>query len=193
MGQKNTHWRLEVVPAITLGRVAVDGIEQLITRQKGSNMAGVELRNGQIHLVADSVYQGNISKLPATGWDHDFLQVKGSLFIPPGWKLLNASGFENIHRTWVKQWTLLDFFIVLIFTIALSRLFSKSLAAVAFLTLVLIYHEPGAPVYVWLALLIGFALLKYLPEGKFKKMVKLYQGVVGKAGACGTPSTSEMD
>ncbi len=176
-GQKNTNWRLEIDPSIALGRVNVDGVEQLITRQKGSDKAGIELRNGRINLVADSVYPGKISNLPATGWDHDFQEVKGRLYLPPGWKLLNATGIDNIPRTWIKKWTLLDFFIVLIFTIALAKLFSKPLAGIAFLTLVLIYHEPGAPVYVWLALLIGFALLKYLPEGKFKKLVKIYQGM----------------
>jgi len=177
-GQKNTNWRLEIDPSMALGRVDVDGVEQLITRQKGSDRAGVELRNGLINIVADSVYQGKISKFPATGWDHDFQEVKGRLFLPPGWKLMNAAGIDNIAHTWIKKWTLLDFFIVLIFTISIARLFSKPLAAIAFLTLVFIYHEPGAPVQVWLFLLTGFALLKYLPEGKFKKLVKLYQGMV---------------
>ena len=66
---------------------------------------------------------------------------------------------------------------MLIFTIALAKLFSTPLAGVALVTLVLTYHEPGAPLYVWLALLVGFALLKYLPDGKFKTAVKFYQGV----------------
>ena len=34
-----------------------------------------------------------------------------------------------------------------------------------------------APRYIWLALLIGFALLFYLPDGKFKKAVKICQGI----------------
>ena len=177
-GRKNTNWRLEIDPVISLGRVAVDGAEQLITRRKGSEKTGVELRNGVLHLKADSIYQRGISTLPATGWDHDFQRVKAKLYLPPGWKLLNATGIDNISRTWVKQWTLLDFFAVLIFTIALARLFSKSLAGLAFLTLVLTYHDPGAPRFVWLALLIGFALLKHLPSGKLKKAVKLYHGIV---------------
>ncbi|MBU0969953.1 MAG: hypothetical protein KKC20_04865, partial [Proteobacteria bacterium] len=176
-GRKNNNWRLEIDPTIALGRVNVDGKEQLITRKKESDKAGIELRNGVLNLIADSVYQGKISTLPATGWDHDFQKVTARLYLPPGWKLLNATGIDNIPRTWVKKWTLLDFFIVLIFTIALAKLFSKPLAAVAFLTLVLTYHEPGAPRYVWLALLIGFTLLKYLPDGTFKKVVKLYQGI----------------
>ncbi len=174
-GVKNTHWRLEINPDVALGRVAVDGKEQVITRQKGSEKAGVELRNGRLNLTADSLFKGKISSIPATGWDHDFQTVKGRLHLPPGWKLLNAAGIDHIPRTWVKRWTLLDFFIVLIFTIALAKLFSKPLAGLAFITLVLTYHEPGAPRYVWPALLIGFTLLKYLPDGTFKKLVKFYQ------------------
>ena len=177
-GKKNTNWRLEMVPSIKLGRVAVDGTERLITKREGAKKAGIELRRGILNLTADSSYQENISTLPAIGWDHDFHQVQGSLHLPPGWKLINASGIDNIPRTWVKRWTLLDFFIVLIFTIAVAKLFSKPLAGIAFITLVLIYHEPHAPRYVWLALLIGFALLKYLPHGKFKQAIKIYQIVI---------------
>ncbi|WP_300455998.1 hypothetical protein [Desulfobacula sp.] len=176
-GQKNTNWRLEIDPSITLGRVAVDGTEQFITTRKGSDKAGIELRNGELNLTADSVYHGNITSLPATGWDHDFQQVKGRLLLPPGWKLLNATGIDNIPRTWIKQWTLLDFFMVLMFTIVMANLFTKRLSGVAFLTLILIYHEPGAPRYIWLVLVIGFALLKYLPDGTFKKAVKVFQGM----------------
>ncbi|MCP4627463.1 MAG: hypothetical protein GY850_28715, partial [bacterium] len=174
-GEKNTDWRLEMSPLIEPGRIAVDGKEQFITQRQGTDKTGVELRKGVLNLTADSSYQGNISTLPASGWDHDFQQVGGRLHLPPGWELINAGGIDNIPYTWVKRWTLLDFFIVLIFTIALAKLFSKPLAGIAFITLVLTYHEPNAPRYIWPALLIGFALLKYLPESKFKRIVKIYQ------------------
>ncbi len=177
-GKKNTNWRLEIDPSLTLGRVAVDGAERIITKREVSDKVGVELRNGLVELTADSVHDSEISHLPATGWDHDFQKVSGRLFLPPGWKLLHANGIDNISKTWVKRWTLLDFFIVLIFTIALAKLFSKPLAGVAFITLVLTYHEPDAPRYIWLALLVGFTLLRYLPDGKFKIIVKIYQYIV---------------
>jgi len=81
--------------------------------------------------------------------------VKGKLHLPPGWKLLDAGGVDNVRQTWLKRWTLLDFFLVLIFTIAVAKLFSLPMAALSFITLVLIFHEPGAPRYIWLALLVG--------------------------------------
>ena len=47
--------------------------------------------------------------------------------------------------------------------------------------MILTYHEPGAPRYVWLALLVGFALLKHLPDGRFRKVVRIYQAAAALA------------
>ena len=174
-GAKKTNWRLEMNPPVEIGRVAVDGREQFITKRKGSQKAGIELRKGLLNLTADSQIHGKISQLPATGWDHDFQKVSAQMNLPPGWRLINAAGVDNIHGTWVKRWTLLDFFIVLIFTIAVAKLYSKSLAGLAFATLVLMYHEPNAPRWVWLSILVGVALLRNLPEGKFRFSIKIFQ------------------
>ena len=176
-GTKNTNWRLEMSPPIQLGRVTVDSQEQFITRQEQSDKSGIELRKGVLNLVADSEYFGKISSVPATGWDHDFQQVRANLFLPPGWRLVSTTGIDNVHGTWVKRWSLLDFFIVLILTIAIARLFSIPMAALAFISLVLMYHEPNAPRWIWLAILVCVALLKYLPEGKFKKSITGLQAV----------------
>ena len=174
-GSKNTDWRLEMNPPTVLGRVAVDGMEQFITKREGNDKSGVELRKGILHLTADSLYTSGRSKLPATGWDHDFQQVSARLFLPPGWRLIDAGGADSVSGTWVKRWTLLDLFIVLIFTVAVARLYTKPLALLALAALVLIYHEPGAPRWIWLAILLGMALLRHLPQGRFKSAVKLYQ------------------
>jgi len=163
-GAKNTDWRLEMNLPTQLGRVTVDGMEQYITRRDGSNRTGVELRKGLLNLTADSLYEAGRTRLPATGWDHDFQQVGARLFLPPGWRLLNATGADAVSGTWIKRWTLLDFFIVLIFTVAVARLYTKPLALLAFVTLVLMYHEQSAPRWIWLAILLGIALLRYLPQ-----------------------------
>ncbi|MGD9823253.1 hypothetical protein [Desulfobacter sp.] len=176
-GQKNTNWRLELDPAIHPGQVLVDGKEQLITKRDDSDKAGIELRNGRINILADATSEKGIAKVPATGWDHDFNDVKGTLKLPAGWILINARGVDRIPGTWVGRWTLLDFFVVLIFTIALSRVYSKPLALLAFVTLVLIFHEDQAPKYIWLVLLVGFTLLKHLPGGRMRAFVKLCQGL----------------
>ena len=43
-----TGWRLEVPPPVEPGRIIVQGREQFITRIKGSDKAGVEMRYGNI-------------------------------------------------------------------------------------------------------------------------------------------------
>ncbi|MBW2367322.1 MAG: hypothetical protein JRH15_05510 [Deltaproteobacteria bacterium] len=173
-GKKSTNWRLEMNSPLVLGRVVVDGVTQFITQLEGSDKSGIELRKGLIQLSADSNYSGKISTLPAAGWDHDFTQVDTTLHLPPGYQLLHATGMDNTPITWVTRWTLLDLFVVLVFTIAAAKLYSRRLSLIAILTLVLIYHEPGAPRWIWPAILVGVALLRHLPEGRFKGMVKCY-------------------
>ncbi|SLM27852.1 conserved membrane hypothetical protein [Desulfamplus magnetovallimortis] len=195
-GKKSTGWRLEMEPEMQPGRVSVDGEEQLITRRQkqgnsdsdksgnnksgnthaGEETSGVELRKGVLDLVSEGRFMGSITNLPATGWQHEFQQVKGKLLLPPGWKLIHAGGIDNIPRTWVKRWTLLDFFIVLVFTVATAKLYSVPLAFTGFFTLLLTYHEPAAPRLIWLYLLGGFALIKNLPQNsRLLKFVKKYQ------------------
>ena len=181
-GQKNNGWRLEMAPPLTLGRVMVNGQEQFITKRAGSDKAGVELREGQLQLTADSTLTAShsalLSTLPATGWDHDFQQVSATLNLPPGWRLLNATGIDSIAASWVNRWSLLDFFVVIIFTLAIARLYRQpTLSIVAFCSFVLSYHEAGAPRWVWLAILAGVALLRYLPTGKFRQIIKGYQAI----------------
>lgn len=177
-GQKNNGWRLEMAPPLILGRVMVNNREQFITKRAGSDRAGVEVREGQVQLIADSTLEGGHSTLPATGWDHDFQQVQVTLNLPPGWRLLNATGIDSIADTWMNRWSLLDFFLVIIFTLAVARLYRRPLLTlIAFCSFVLSYHEAGAPRWVWLAILAGVALLRYLPPGKFRQIIKGYQAL----------------
>jgi hypothetical protein len=176
-GKKTANWRLEMTPPLSLGRVAIDGAEQFITRLADSPNAGIELRNGLIAITADSEYRGGISKIPATGWDQDFQQVSARLHLPPGYRLLHATGIDNIPATWLNRWTLLDLFVLLIFTIGLAKLYSRPLAGIGFITMALLYHEPGAPRWVWLAILIGIALVRIVPEGRFRQGIKIYHAL----------------
>ncbi|MDO9041689.1 MAG: hypothetical protein Q7U64_04995 [Desulfocapsaceae bacterium] len=180
-GQKNNGWRLEMATPLELGRVVINNREQFITKKAGSNKTGIEVREGQLQLTADSSYPrpiSTISTLPATGWDHDFQKVNATLHLPPGWKILNATGIDSIADTWIARWSLLDFFLVIIFTLAVAKLYTRPLLTIiAFLSYSLSYHESGAPRWVWLAILVGVALLRYLPVGKFRQIIKGYQAL----------------
>lgn len=174
-GAMTRGWRLEMLPPATLGQVTVDGAPQFITRQKGSEKTGVEVRRGQIQLVADSRVEKRIRELPAVGWDHDFQQVGATLHLPPGWRLFSATGVDDIPGTWLKKWTLLDLFVVLIIALSISRLWGFSWGVVALVALALFCHESFAPRFVWLHVLFAVALSRVLPESRFRRGVVLYR------------------
>lgn len=167
-------WHLSMEAPMELGRVAVDGQDQLITLQGDRPSPGVQLRRGQLSLEADSRLARTSSIIPAIGWDHDFKSLRGLLHLPPGWTLFSAAGVDVPPGAWLQRWTLLDFFLVLIIAVSAYQIRNRATGLLALVTLVLTFHEPGAPRHVWLHLLAVAALLKYLPDGWFKTMVKLW-------------------
>ncbi len=176
-GSLRRSWRLEANPPMQLGRVSVQGQDQLITRLPDSDKDGIEIRQGTLSLSADSRLEGAYRKISAVGWDHNFQKVSATLNLPPGWRLFAVSGVDEASPTWVNAWSLLDIFIVLIVSLAFLKLAGRFWGLLVFALLALTYIEAGAPQWIWLFLLLGIALLKYLPEGRFKKMIKVYHFV----------------
>ncbi|MBK8816768.1 MAG: hypothetical protein IPN42_15240 [Methylococcaceae bacterium] len=176
-GKMTKGWRLDALPETKLGKVSLDGKSQLITLSTESSKEGVEVRKGAIALEADSRRIGDIGSIGAVGWEQHFNQVNAELNLPPGWRLLAASGVDNVPDSWIARWTLLDLFLVLIAALTTSRLFSRPWGVFALATLVLTWHEPESPQYVWLNILAATALLKVLPQGKFFTAVMWYRHV----------------
>ncbi len=174
-GMMSTHCYLALNPPALLGRVSVDETDRLITIHGENQKPGVELRRGEIKLTADSRWEDEVSRVPAVGWDHDFDAVSGRLNLPPGWRLLTARGVDIIPGTWFQQWTLLDFFLMLIIGLGVMKLKGPGWGILALTTLILIYHEPLAPRLVWLHLIGATALLTVLPSGKMRRVVHLWK------------------
>ncbi len=169
-------WRLEADPVLALGRVAVDGQDQLITRRTDDDVRGVEIRRGNLQLVADSRYEGDRAQLPV-GWLHDLNSARAVLHLPPGWDLLAVSGVDNDPTTWLQRWTLLDLFLVLIAGIAVARLWGLAAGALALAALVVTWHAPGAPQQVWLHWIAALALLRVMPPGRLRVVVGAYRTI----------------
>ncbi|MCD4741108.1 MAG: hypothetical protein K8R67_01310, partial [Desulfobacteraceae bacterium] len=173
-GIMTTGWRLTINPPVEPGRIMLNGKEQFITQLDDSGKAGIEMRYGNVNMTAES----RINKsglIPVTGWDRDFHSVAGEIHLPPGWSLLDASGIDNIRKTWLKSWTLLDFFLVLIISLGVARLISFKWGFIALIVLGLIQHESGAPCWVWLHILAALALLKVIPKGKIYSLINNYR------------------
>jgi len=177
-GTMNRSWRLSMRPPALLGRVAIDGVDQLITESPGGG-GGIEVRPAQVRIEAESRLEGGGSTLEAVGWEHDVQELSAELKLGPGWKLLHASGVDRASPTWVDTWTLFDLFVVLLVSMGFSRLWGKAWGALALLTLVLSYIEPGAPGDAWVAVLVAEALVRVLPSDRWAQGAKLL-----RLGAC---------
>lgn len=176
-GSMTQGWRLAAGESLQLGRVVLNGEPQFITRQGDSKKRGVEVRRGGVNLTADSRWETGIRALPAVGWDHDFQSLAATLNLPPGWSLFTTSGIDEVKDTWVQRWTLLDLFLVLIVALAVGHMWGRRWGVLALATLVLIWHEPGAPRIVWLHILGSAALLRVLSEGKLQFLVRGYRNI----------------
>lgn len=173
-GQLHRSWRLDVQPGTELGRVVTTGADQSITRQGAQGKAGVELRQGALALEADSRFGvGSISRISAVSWDADFNSVRTTLQLPPGWRLISASGADSVPGTWVDEWTLFDLFLVLIIAVAIARLFGLPWGVLAAVTLSLAWQENDVPQLAWVVVLVLEGLFRVLPTGGFKSFLKL--------------------
>lgn len=177
-GTMTRDWRLNVLPETLLGKVSLNDQSQLITRS-ATGEVGFEVRQGALNVQADSRYQGAIGDLSVTGWQQTFHQVNTVINLPPGWRLLAASGVDNIPDSWVARWTLLDIFMVLIAAFAVAHLWQIKWGIFTLIALVLTWHEANAPHFIWLNLLAAIALIRVVPKGRMLTLLDNYRKLCG--------------
>ncbi|HET9158819.1 MAG TPA: hypothetical protein VFN91_19250 [Myxococcaceae bacterium] len=167
-GQLRRSWRLEMPAPASLGRAAVRGQDQPLTRLAAGAPPGVEVRQGTLAMTADGRVEHGGGRLPAVAWSHDFTRVAAVANLPPGWSLFGATGVDEVDGTWVQRWSLLDLFAVMVLALATWRLFGWRIGALALVALVLSFPEAGAPRWAWLLVLIAEGLRRVLPEGRLR-------------------------
>jgi hypothetical protein len=173
-GKMQQIWRLDVAEGQQLGAVRVDGAGQLITRNPQTKAEGVEIRSRNLNLEA-------IGRMPrtrdmsATGWQSDADSLRMAISLPPGWRVLALFGADRVDGDWLTAWSLLDLFLLLIFSLAVGRLWGFWAGIVAFLAFGLAYHEPYAPRLTWLFLLMPLALLRVAPAGAGRRRLTLWK------------------
>ncbi|MDH3646732.1 MAG: hypothetical protein OER80_08160 [Gammaproteobacteria bacterium] len=175
------NWRLDVVPPFELQSGSLtrpDGATEnlLVTENPDdASLRGVEIRTPQVNLVALLRLENYAGHLPVSGWRSRLERVDTNLFLPPGHRLLYAAGADRDPRSWLNQWNLLDFFLVLVVTVAIWRMYAPWLGIIALLALSLSLHEHDAPVWMWLNLIAALALAKYLPTGRALSAARSYK------------------
>lgn len=162
--------RFDAAEGHLLGSVSVNGEPQLITHNPDGGAPGFEVRSPSLDAVATGRIENPAERLPATGWQADADRLAGTLHLPPGYRLFAMPGADYTNGDWLTSWSLLDLFLLLLFTLAVFRLRGLLAALLAFAAFGLAYHEPGAPRFSWLLLLIPVALVSVLPAGRWRNV-----------------------
>lgn len=173
-GNAQELWRLDAANGQQLGSVRANGEGQLITINPANGSVGVEIRQRNLALEATGRMDAQ-RHLPATGWQTDADKLDMTLNLPPGWRLFALFGADWVQGDWLTGWSLLDIFIVLIFSLAVLKLWGTGPALLACLALVLSYREPAAPQLLWLALLAPVAILPFVPVGKLRAVTIVWK------------------
>jgi hypothetical protein len=174
---KNSN-RLEVQDGQTLGSATINGQDQYITtiEQDGKpTNPGVEVREGTLSLQSNSRFE-RTSHIPATGWKSNFDSVSATLYLPPGWSLFNYSGVDDASYSWVKSWTLVDIFLVMITAVAAYRFWGMRLGIIAGVGLFLIHPEFKSFTSYLLSAILFMAIARALKPGKLQH----FMGLLGK-------------
>ncbi|MCH8158667.1 MAG: hypothetical protein IIA08_02225 [Proteobacteria bacterium] len=175
-GTMRTDWRLDMKWPYAMLSATENDASLLITLGQEEGQTGIEVRQTAVGVKALGRVDTRAA-MPVTGWNARFASVGATLNLPPGHKLLSASGVDRATGSWMRQWQLLDFFLVLIITIAVWRLFGRGAGIIALAALVLSFHELSAPAWLWLNLLIAIALMRVAPPGWLRKTVSSYQAL----------------
>jgi hypothetical protein len=141
----------------------------LVTQGADATESGVELRDPAVSLQtgARAARDGD---LPANGWTQPFDQASAVLHLPPGYRLLGATGVDRAHDSWWERWSLLDIFMLSLFALMAWRLGGVPFAAALVGWFLLAWHEPLAP-RISVLVAIGLTLLlRHLPAGRLARV-----------------------
>jgi hypothetical protein len=163
--------RLALDKNFVLGSVSLDDIPQLVTTVDSIN-PGIEYRQGMINLKCLSTV--NAKKIKNTGWNQPFTKAGVELNLPPGFSVLHINGPDFTSNTWLSKWSIWDIFLLFLLVISIYKISNIRWSVVALITFVITFHENGAPIFLWLNIVASVALLRVLPDSKFKKLLSYY-------------------
>lgn len=151
--------RLDMAEPWQLQSVRGEERQQLVTHGDGADRSGVEVREQEAALLAQArVAVGSAG----SGWTQPFDSAGFVLNLPPGYRLLGASGAERAYGSWWDAWSLLDLFLGSLLVLLGWRLGGWRAAGLLFAYVLLVWHEPAAPrvtLLVALALAVALTLL----------------------------------
>ncbi len=153
-GKMQQGWRLDLQAPGLLGQATLyaDGTleDQVITT--GTGGTGVELRAEALNLQATSRLSGR-SDLPAVGWSTAVDNLDVVLHLPPGWRLLGATGADQAPGSLIERWSLWGVLWAMVLTAGTARAAGLVWGAAMAAGLLLSEVSGVAPVIAWLPIL----------------------------------------
>lgn len=153
-----------------------DSSDQVITLDPDSGLKGIELRTTDVDLITEGRVDSR--SLRTHAWLTPMTSIDITLNYPPGVRVFHATGADSASGSWLGQWRLLDFFLVILISVAFYKLFGGLAGMLALAGMVLTIHEPGAPRFIWLAALLLTALGRVMPAGRLLTSVNRLRWVV---------------
>lgn len=175
-GTINDLWRINLDSSYKLGSVKQNEELQLITLDE-NRKSGIEIRQGYLNVVALSRLQNYGKKILASGWDQRIESLSGQILLQPGWNLLHISGPDVVSGSWVNKWNLWNIFLILIIAVCFGKVFGLRCGIIACVMLLVTFHEPFAPKFLWLNGIASIALYKIISQSKFKKILLVYASI----------------
>ena len=168
-GSMTRDFRVDLNPPLKLLSARIGEEDRLITAGAKPQQRGVEIREGSFTLNADSSLASPSRELPVGAWDLSLDNASWTLNLPPGYRLLHASGASRAPGTWLERFSLLDVFLILLALVLLRRALGTAVAAAALLFFTVAYHE-NSQMALLLALLSGLLLIeRALPDNLLKR------------------------
>ena len=176
----DTQTEIRLTTDFELGSVSVDGNPRMITFvDSGENVEpGVSIQPNENEIKSLSVLPRQ-DKLSINGWQVPIDNPSASLHLPPGWKLLWASGVDYVQGSWLSSWwNLWDIFFCVLLIIVIYRVGGLVLAIVSLIVLLLSYQQFPIPALGWFALALLALLMTNIKKPEIKSVVNIVYWLV---------------
>lgn len=175
-GRMQQDWRLSMAEPYGLQGARMNGQPLLVTRGEDGR-AGVEVRTPDLGIEATGRVEGRRGALPASGWTTRLASLGITLRLPPGHRLLAATGVDSSPSAWLDRWRLLDIFAVLLVAAVAFRVAGVPAAVLSLAAFTLTHHELPALTWAALNLLVAIAIVGAMPEGRVRRWLAHWRAV----------------
>ena len=169
-GEMRRGWRLDMAAPFQLKSASI-GVDPLLVTAGEGDRSGVELRSPRLTLTTVA-RTGERGHMPATGWNQRFDSVRGTLYLPPGHRLLAVPGADEAPGSWFERWGLWNVFGIALIVVFVYWTAGRVAAVVAAVALLLTYQEMPPFIWLWGNLLAAMAVARAAPEGRFRSLAR---------------------